>query len=204
MLELMSLQQWAAVFSIALSALALLPKVRRVFINLWKRSFGRTYALLEEHIRSEEDSLEEIKKELKPNGGQSLRDAVDGIVNRLNEVDALARAQLNIQKIAICRTDSQGHLIQINKYYARLTGWTFEEVKGEGWVNAIAPVDRRRVQEDWEAAVEEGREYHDDIHFIRPDGKEFLTHVNVYRELDREGKIRGWLAIIIPTENFND
>jgi len=199
-----TLAEWAAIATIFGVFLASFSRVRNYARLLWDRTFGSTAALLRQHIMEETSQLDRIEAELHPNGGNSIRDAINQIAHRQNEFDAFLRAQLNIHTVAIVRTNPEGKVTQVNRAYNRLTGYSQNEVVGDGWINAIAPSDRSRVWKDWLAAVAGAREYHEIIRFQRPDESEFTAHVHVYQELDKYGKLRGYLGVIIPMEEVDE
>ena len=197
------MQLAAAGLSILVSIGVLSSTVRKAITRMWRHSLGKTSWLLENHIREEEAALARIEAELRPNGGESLRDAINDIANKQHEQDAFGRALLHTSNLATLRTDAHGKLTHINRAYQYLTGWSLDEVKGDGWVNAISPEDRDRIKHRWQEAVASKREFHDDIIFVRPDGAKFEAHANVYREMDSQGKVRGWLGVIIPTKKYD-
>jgi PAS domain S-box-containing protein len=188
-MELLTLQYLIALFS-AISGFFLALKPVRAFIaKIWKLTIGRNAA-----------KLDNILAELRPNGGDSLRDSVNRIEHQQKGFEAFLSAQLNIQDVAIVRTDAAGKLTNVNRQYQRMMGYSLAEVMGEGWINCIHPEDRERVVDNWKDAVTAGREVSEDIKYLRADGTSFVAHANVYREVDDEGVIRGWLGIIVPLE----
>jgi PAS domain S-box-containing protein len=194
----LTLAQWAAIGTLIVAVTTMIPRTRGILRSCWRKSFGRTYWMLAQHIVAEESQLTRIEAELHPNHGTSLRDALNQIAERQYEFDAFLRAQLNIHDVALFRTNTKGELTMINRQYQRITGYSFDEVRGGGYINAVAPSDRSRVAHLWDHAVKEGREFHEDITFERPNGEQWTAHANIYREQDARGKICGYLGVIIP------
>lgn len=188
----LTLPQWAAIFTIMGVVISLLKPVRQWFAKIWRSTFGRQSA-----------QLDRIEKELRPNGGDSLRDAIDEIYNKQTEFEARATAALNIHPEAVFRTDTEGRVIFTNRAHQRLTGFSQGEAYGHGWVNYLAPYERRRMQDLWQETVKNGRELNEDIMFIRPDHSEYMIRAHVFREVDGAGKIRGYLGVIQPLEEAN-
>jgi len=172
----------------AIAALfALMKPAKKWGKALWLKTGGRNGA-----------KIDLILGELTPNGGMSLKDAVMRIEERQHGMDAFFRAQLNLHNVAIVRTDAEGKLTAINRQYQRMTGYSLVEVEGDGWINAIHPDDRAKVKKQWEEAIAGGREYIEDIKFLTASGETILTHASVFREIDAQDNIRGYLGTITP------
>lgn len=183
----MTIEHIIALISGILGLLAALPKVRDKFKWLWVRTLGRRGA-----------QLDRIEKELRPNGDSSMRDAIDRIEDRQYDFDAFLSATLNTEKEAIFRTDAKGSLYAINRAHQRLLGYSLAEMEGDGWKNCVHPDDREKIVRQWEETVNSKMELNEDIKFLHADGHTLLAHANVYREIDSNGVLRGYLGVIRP------
>lgn len=200
LLKSLSVNEWAAVLAIVTAFLAISSKARAVIKDIWLKFRDKifpTRAMLRKHITEEEASIEKILAQLVPNGSTSLRDAVDRIETKQNDIEAFLTAQLNVHSVAIVRTDSEGKLTYVNRAYQRMFGVSMVEVLGDGWVNVIHPSDRERIFHLWQETVESKREFNEDIKFQNSAGEMIIGHANVYREVDRHGEVRGWIGVII-------
>ena len=117
--------------------------------------------------------LADIKKELIPNGGTSIKDTVNKLAVSLDKVatsiDTLSvqgnrmelRQQniLNSVNIPTFETDKNGECVFANKAYLELIGRSMEEIRGPSWINIIHPEDRAKVRAEWLAAVSENRNF---------------------------------------------
>jgi PAS domain S-box-containing protein len=192
----LTLPQWAAVITIVLGLLALFKRVRRTVAHCWVKLFGRsTKQLLKEHIASEEGQLTRIEAQFKVNDGHSLRDLMEEVRDRQYDFEGMFHAQYNIGQNALFWTDAKGKVLSNNVYHQHLTGFSKAQVQGDGWINVIHPDWREKVHDQWNEAVKDGRDFSEDIMYIKPVTKEsYMVHVNVYRELDRNDNIRGYLG----------
>lgn len=194
--------QEISAFVVLIGALMTLSaRVRAAVKKGWLKLFPtRTY--LKKHIEEEEVLLNSILKELKPNDSTSLRDAIDRIEDKQTGLEAFLSAQLNVHTLAIVRTDVEGKLIYVNRHYQRMLGVAAHEVTGDGWINVIHPSERDKIYKLWHQAVENQREFNEDITFVRSDGREMFGHANVYKEIDSKGRLRGYLGVItFPSES---
>lgn len=117
--------------------------------------------------------LSDIKKELTPNGGTSIKDTVNKLAVSMDKVvtsvESLSvqgtrmelRQQnvLNSVTVPTFETDKNGECIFANKAYLELIGRSMEEIRGPSWVNMIHPDDRTKVKSEWESAVLEKRNF---------------------------------------------
>jgi len=104
--------------------------------------------------------LETVEKELKPNGGSSLRDAINRIELRQIIADEKAQAMEMDSIKGVWEADTKGRYIHTNRTYQKITGLSSEATHGYGWLNAIHKDDREGVLKDWEQAVSQQREFY--------------------------------------------
>src|SRR3990172_4867030 len=86
------------------------------------------YALLKK-LRSSFEILEKMHEEFKPNGGTSLRDAVNRIEAKLLIEQHARRALSMAMDVGMFETDGQGMCTWVNQYYTDLTGLATEDAK---------------------------------------------------------------------------
>ena len=105
--------------------------------------------------------LEQIYKEVTPNDGSSLKDAVQRVDRRVgkleNKVEVLKnKTRILVDDLPICivETDHEGNLTWANSTYLDLTGRTMEELLGTGWINIIPQEEREEVLKYWRSALE--------------------------------------------------
>jgi PAS domain S-box-containing protein len=197
----LTLVQWAAIGSIMVALFSMLPRFRTMVKRYWRKTFGKSFALLERHIASEEIQLNRIEAELHSNGGNSLRDEIRQIIDTQFKFEAHLNASMNVHQVALFRTDASGGVIASNRAHQILTGFNVLQLQGDGWINVICPKDRERVMKAWKAAVEAQREFSEDICYIKPDGTLYDVHVTVYREKSSDDKVRGYVGIVVPKKS---
>lgn len=132
-----------------------------------------------ERLEGMQTQLDSLTKQVSPDGGTSLADALQRIesvlqnqsdiqVLRGNQVQAIA-TQVSVMvatMVATSNTDprkatfeanSEGLVTDANKTYMRWTGLQLPEVLGWGWINSVHPADRDAVRKEWKNAVAEHR-----------------------------------------------
>jgi PAS domain S-box-containing protein len=164
---------WAAAF-VAVGGLAwklwrwLAPRWPALWDNIRKRTLGYKLGLVSQVVN-------DIRKEVKPNGGSSLRDAVEdsrriSLDNRAalramadstedGHVDVQANGQWEWANAALCRWLRTGE--------NRLLGW--------GWTNFIDEDERAEIRADWMQAIAERRDLRIMVTLISNDGDRVET-----------------------------
>jgi len=180
-----------AVFALLTAAA---PYYKRIFTFMYDKylepvgKFFSTFATLPDRLVSLESKVDdkiatlkdihykelaEIKKEMTPNGGTSIKDTVNKLAVSMEKVvtsiDSLSsqgirmeiRQQniLNSVVVPIFETDTAGDCVFANKAYLDLIGRSMEEIRGPSWINMIHPEDRAKVRTEWAAAVAEKRNF---------------------------------------------
>jgi PAS domain S-box-containing protein len=130
-----------------------------------------------EDILSRLQKLEEIhtdiKKELTHNGGSSMKDIITALndkvshicdnssylANQFSRLEALQKSIVNTSDRPTFETDVSGSCIFANKAFLNLIGRSFDDVKNFGWINIVHPDDRHFVKKEWDAALEDNRNF---------------------------------------------
>jgi len=102
--------------------------------------------------------------------------------------DILHRSQECLQTLAtnapvgIYLTDLDGQCLYVNQKWCDMAGMRLEEALGNGWVNALHPDDRERVNAQWYKSSLSNWNEHQEYRFQAPNGK--VTQ-SIYRKEDR-------------------
>ena len=114
-------------------------------------------------MKSVGKALAYIQAELVPNGGGSLRDAI-------NRIEALQLAGLQLTGKAYWLSNPAGECTFASVKLATLMGKTPDQILGWGWVSAVALDDREKCRKEWDAAVKDHREFHLKYSYVHEDG----------------------------------
>lgn len=119
-----------------------------------------------------------------------------GILSNLARSESKFRELAQMVPVGICHFDSEGKCTYVNGRHMALTGRTWEETIGSGWLDFVHPGDRARIRETWERTgkLENSSAVVCEYRFLRPDGE--LTHVigEVHTQLDAGGRVRGYIV----------
>lgn len=161
----------------------------------------------EEELRVAFEELQVLTEELEV-ANSSLQQAnheLDGRVEertrQIQEINDTLRATENSPRTIadlvpdlLWRSDATGHANWFNQRWCDYTGWDKEELKEEGWTNALHPLDRASSLAAWAQAMAAGTVYQEQ-HRIRDaqgDYRWFLIRAEPMR--DANGTILAWFA----------
>ncbi len=124
--------------------------------------------------------------------------AVD-VTDRQNSQEAVRRSEERYRSLVqagaqvVWVTTPTGQIAEDSPEWRWITGQTLEEYLGNGWLDAIHPEDRERVEREWRECVQAGKVF-DSRYRVR-------TKTGAYRHYDvravpieRDGKIIEWVG----------
>lgn len=155
--------------------------------------------------------LEAIQEELKPNHGNSIKDAINRIERKITDnyqkINILV-AGLDIlsDTLNVCRwaADKNGKINFVNKPLRELIGSTDDHAwsLGDAWTNSVFKDDRETAIGEWERCVRSKIEYHDTFRIVNIiTGKVLLvtSYAKIIKNTD--GQVEGWAGVVTPVEN---
>lgn len=134
----------------------------------WKVA-KQMYALLKglEAVSAIPDQVNALMKEVRPNGGSSLRDAIDRTAAKMDKlslsVDELSATHYVRWKMAYgeasWHSDAAGKCTAANHLMCDMVDANETELIGNNWKNFIHPDDQSRVFSEWGRVVLEGAQF---------------------------------------------
>jgi len=101
-----------------------------------------------------------------------------------------------VSPVGIFRTQTDGFTTYVNPKWMELTGLSFDEALGDGWLKAIHPEDRTRVISRWDTAWKAHQVSMAEYRFIRPDGSIIWVSGNAVPESDGD-VVTGYVGTIV-------
>ena len=98
------------------------------------------------------------------------------ITDRKNAEEALKESQLLFQNLTlvspsgIFRSTVDGYFTYVNPRWSELSGLSFDEAVGYGWLRAVHPDDREQLSDNWSKDVSFNKPSTAEYRFLKPDG----------------------------------
>lgn len=152
--------------------------------------------ILEKYGTTLEDVKQKIEKELSPNGGGSVVDAIRRIESKMIVQESTDAAILMDYNIGIFRCDIYGKNTYVNRTYARMLKTGREDLMGHGWKNFLRRDERERYAQVWSNAFADSREFEDVVEFQDSEKKTVKVIVHGYPLPDSNNKIVGFMGMV--------
>lgn len=179
--------------------------IGRFFSGIAALSDLPAYGPMMKQVSEMDISLKRVLHEVSPNGGSSMRDAVNTTRDTAKRTEmALAifinstRAQWDgMGMFGVFEADAEGNHIYTNSIYQKWTNRSDHELGGIGWVNTIAFADRDMVRREWQSCIQDTREFVLNYRMRDVAGHEFdvICTATPVREA-HNGPVVKWVGVI--------
>lgn len=149
--------------------------------------------------------VQQLMSEMHPNGGGSLRDAIDRIDQRsrcLEEQLSLVRLKLRVSGIFDTKpafaADKDGKFTWVSPAYEEIVETPLLSVLGDGWINGVHQDDRDKVFYSWRFAVKHSTDFHMVFtHCGTKTQRCIRMRVDAYAARDdHDGTCAGWIGVM--------
>lgn len=192
---------WAAPVGALILLLLNLRKLGKLVVAGYTRASTFMFGLFSMTTKMDalHSQVQLIANQLVPNGGSSIKDALNRIENRQTLSDQRIKVLMSDTSNAIVEYDKDGVCTWVNWQYCRLTGRTPMEVLGYGWINSIHPEDRDDVRREWERSVEESRSFEMSYRKMTHDGEIVPVTVRSHVMLGAKQEVVGFIKVVTRT-----
>ncbi len=101
---------------------------------------------------------------------------------------------------AVGTSDPHGYVIEDSASWRALTGQTFEEMKGRGWLMAVHPDFREATERELDAAIAERRIYQMEYRVRMSDGMYRWFAAKGVPVLEDDGSVREWIGTAVDID----
>jgi hypothetical protein len=144
------------------------------------------------------NEISHISKELKPNGGKSLKDQMNDLQLSTKTILYRQRWILDNREEPIFETDEKGNFTWANSALIRLTDRLFKDLENNNWINALCENTRIEINDSWQTAIENKRNFEHEIIIVDSKNRSFSAKCIAVRQED--GKYVGKLINIEQIE----
>ena len=140
--------------------------------------------LLEEATSDVSFALEVLEKE------KMRKKAEDTLLESEHRYQVLAE----VSPVGIFHTDAKGFTTYVNPCWCQISGLTFEQALGNGWLNAVHSNDKNKLIDGWKNATNNKEHSLSEYRFVRPDGTIAWVMGQAIPEKNAENKIVGYVG----------
>ena len=150
--------------------------------------------------------MSELKARLQPalETGRRERQVVQaGLQNLKRQRDARSRLKASNERFRaivsataqiVWTRDVKGDFATPQPSWSDFTGQSFEQLRGEGWLQVVHPDDRERVAKAWKQALQRGALFETNYRLRHRDGQYRDMAVRAAPVLNTDGSIREWVG----------
>ena len=121
---------------------------------------------------------------------------------RIIALDKITQSERRFQSLSenspvgIYRTNAKGDTTYVNPKWCQMSGFSFDDALGQGWIQAVHPDDREELIESWEKATSRQKNSIAEYRFLRKDGKIVWIYGEAITEYSHDGKILGYIGTL--------
>jgi PAS domain S-box-containing protein len=99
--------------------------------------------------------------------------------------------------VGIFQTDADGNCLFVNEQWLELAGISSERALGRGWIEALHPDDRNRVENEWHEAANSARPFASEYRFRTPAGQVAWLKGSAVALRDGSGRVTDYIGSVI-------
>lgn len=143
------------------------------------------------------NEVSSIRAELLPNGGSSVRDAINRMEDRGIRTDRVNWAVRQDGPVGTFICDKEGSNRDVNRSYCRWLGVGAEDLLGHGWRNYVLRGEVNHfVDQEWQDAFHQGREVEFILHMRTVQGTVLELDIKAHPIQNRVGDIVEYIGVI--------
>ncbi|MBF2709055.1 PAS domain S-box protein [Flavobacterium soyangense] len=143
-------------------------------------------ALLDEATEDVAFALELFDKEI-------LREKAE---REVSESELRYHTLTEVSPVGIFRTDAKGQTTFVNKSWAKISGMSFQQALGYGWLDAVHKDDKQGIVDGWKNATYTGDKSLSEYRFVRPDGSIAWIMGQAIPEKNKKNEIIGYIGTV--------
>lgn len=116
--------------------------------------------------------------------------------NKVIENERRYATLTEVSPVGIFRADDRGNITYVNKKWSKITGLSFEETLGKGWVKTMHEDSIAEVLKEWDKSLDFKEILSKEYRFVQPNGKIVWVIGNAIPEKNNNEEIIGYIGTI--------
>ncbi len=146
----------------------------------------KPYTTIIKDMSDLKSDISSISNELKPNGGKSIKDQINELQSCTKTILYRQRWILDNREEPIFETDEKGNFTWANDALMRLTDRSFRDLENNNWINALCEKTRDEVNDSWQIAIENKRNFEHEIVIIDSKNRAFSAKCHAVIQDDKK------------------
>lgn len=145
--------------------------------------------------------IADIQTQLRMRDGKGFSAWAESVDTRFIRVTQALALESSIRRTnmedadqAIFEADAQGHFLWANTEFLRMSASRMDDVLGENWLNIVALSDRDKFANEWQKAIDRGRNFKGKFRMNVEDGEEYWLSYDATCNKDELGQVLGYLG----------
>jgi PAS domain S-box-containing protein len=126
------------------------------------------------------------------------RHAEEALIASENLFHTLAR----VSPVGIFKTNPDGYTTYVNPQWSQISGLSFENALGHGWLDAVHPEDKERLRTGWDKSVKENKTSYSEYRFLQSDGTITWVLGQATPEINSKNKTLGYIGTITDITKY--
>jgi len=144
----------------------------------------KPYLSITKDIEDLKETTKKISEQFENNGGKSLKDKLYRLEETSLTILQRQRWILDNRDEPIFETDEKGNFKWANDSLIRLTDRLFKDLENNNWINALCEKTRDDVNERWQTAIENKRNFEHEIIIVDGKNRAFSAKCQAVRHGD--------------------
>jgi len=117
---------------------------------------------------------------------------LETLKNDLEDLERYIKEFFEFLPLAICGLTPLKTIININRFFEKLSGYNFIEIIGESFSNFF--LEQKQIEFIFNEITKKGLIYNQELTLISKEGKEILVSTSVAERKNQEGNLIGYIA----------
>jgi len=124
---------------------------------------------------------------------------------RLQALESIKESEKRYQTLSekspvgIFRTRPDGYTTYVNPRWSEITGLSFDEAIGYGWVKTVHPDDKVKIMEGWKKATSLQQKSIAEYRYLKPNNDVVWVFGEAIAEVSESGEVLGYIGTITDT-----